>query len=190
MPLSHFSKVFAAQDAKVAKMLTDVSGGAATYSTSVDVPGIKSVEISGSIENKTLRGDNALLDQDSIITEVTASVEHAKLSLDALAVFLGGAVVDSGTTPAQLATWDLVGGATAPSKPQPFRLEALSVSADSIGGAVKFTLHKCTLGSFPDMGLAEEDYRTSSFDVNTSPLLATGNKWLSVVLQETAAALT
>lgn len=190
MPLSHFSKVFAVTDAKVAKMLTDVSGGSATYSASIDVPGVKTVEISGTVESKELRGDNALLDKDSVLTEVAASVEHAKLSLDVLAVMLGGAVVDSGTTPAQLATWDLVGGSTAPSKPVPFRLEGLSVSADTIGGAVKFSLHKCILDSFPDMGLEEEDYKTSNFDVQCAPLLATGNKWLSIVFQETATALT
>jgi hypothetical protein len=124
-----------------------------------------------------------------VLKNVSATDEHAKLSLDALAVFLGGAVVDAGTTPNQTATYDLVGGSTAPSKPTPFRLEGLSVSADTIGGAVKFTLHKCILDSLPEMGLAEEDYQTSSFDVATSPLLATGNKWMSVVLQETATAL-
>lgn len=189
MPLSHFSKVFAVVDAKVAKLTADPSGGTPTYATSVDVPGIKTVGITGAIESKELRGDNALLDKDAIISNVAASVEHAKLSLDALAVFLGGSVVDAGTTPNQTATWDLVGGSTAPSKPQPFRIEALSATADTIGGAVKFTLHKCLLDSLPEMGLEEEDYRTSSFDVATTPLNGTGNKWLSVVLQETATAL-
>lgn len=190
MPISHFSKVFAVQDAKVAKMLTDVSGGSATYATSVDVPGIKTVTISGSIESKTLRGDNALLDRDAVISEVSASVEHAKLSLDVLAVMLGGSVVDSGTTPNMVGTYSIVGGSTAPSKPAYFRLEAVSVSADTVGGNVKFALPKAILDSMPDMGLAEEDYQTSSFDVQTMPLLATGNKWLDIVFSETAAVLT
>jgi hypothetical protein len=186
MPLSHFSKVFAVSDAKVAKMLTDVSGGAATYSTSIDVPGIKSVEISGDIESKELRGDNALMDRDAVISNVSATVEHAKLSLDMLSAMLGGTVTDAGTTPNQTSVWDL----TATSKPVPFRLEAVSASSDSIGGQVRFTLHKAILDSFPDMGLAEEDYRTSSFDVGCMPLLATGRKWMSIEFQETAVALT
>lgn len=188
MPISHFTKVFAVTDAKVSKMTADPAGGTPTYATSIDVPGIKSVEISGDIDSKELRGDNALLDKDAVITNVSASVEHAKLSLDFLAATMGGAVVDAGVTPNQTATWDLVGGAT-PSKPVPFRLEARSASSDVIGGAVLFTLHKAILDSFPDMGLAEEDYRTSSFDVGTMPLLGTGNKWLSVVHHETAPTL-
>lgn len=190
MPLSHFSKVFAVTDAKVAKVTADNAGSATTYATSVDVPGVKTVEISGTIDGKELRGDNVLLDKDAVLREVSASVEHAKLSLDALAVFLGGSVVDAGTTPSQTSTYDIVGGSTAPSKPVPFRLEGLSVSADTIGGAVKFTLHKCVLDSMPDMGLAEEDYRTSSFDIQAMPVNGTGNKWLSIVFQETATALT
>lgn len=184
MPLSRISKVFAVKDAKIYPLLTDPAAGSATYGPAIDVPGIKTVGISGSIESKTLRGDNRLLDSDSVITEVTVSIEYAKLSLDVLSALMGGAVADSGTTPAQLSTWSL----TADSKPMPFKLEAVSVSADTIGGDVLFRLPKVSLSSFPDLGLEEEDYKTFSAEGSASPLNA-GGKWVDVVLRETAAVL-
>lgn len=186
MPISHFTKVFAVTDAKVAKLTADPSGGSATYAASIDIPGIKSIKISGDVENKKLRGDNALLDSDSVITNVTAEVEQAKMSLDEVAMFMGMTVVDSGTTPNQVANMDLTGGG----KPAPFKLSGVSATADVIGGNVSIILHKCVLSSFPEFGLAEEDYQTVSFKADAMPLLATGNKWLSIAHNETALVLT
>lgn len=185
MPVTHFSKVFAVTDAKIAKLLTDPSGGSPTYATSMDVPGIKEVTISGDIERKELRGDNGLLDVDVTISNVTAQVNHAKLHLDVLAIILGGTVTDSGTTPSQVAEWSLLNT----SKPGYFRLEAVSASADPVGGAVKFTLHKAIASGFPDLGLAEEDYRTTGFQASCMPLLANG-KWITAAVHETAPVLT
>lgn len=182
MPLSHFSKVFAVKDAKVSPLTADPSGGSPTYGASIDVPGIKSVTVSGSVETKTLRGDNTLLDADSVLTDVTVAFEYAKLSLDILAATLGGAVVDGGTTPDQTADWEL----TSESKPLPFKFEAVSASADTIGGDVLIALHKVILSSFPELGMAEEDYKTAPLEGNSMPLLSTG-KWLTVSLRESVA---
>lgn len=181
MPLSHISKVYAVTDAKVRPLLTDPAGGSPTYGAAIDVPGIKSVAITGTIETKRLRGDNTQLDADSVLTELNASFEYAKLSLDLLAAWLGGAVTDSGTTPAQKASWDL----TAASKPRPFLFEAVSATADTIGGNVGMVLWKCQPSSFPELGFAEEDYRTGSLEVATSPLISNG-KWFTPTLNETA----
>lgn len=184
MPLKHFSKVFAVTDAKIAALTADPDGGTAVYSTSIDVPGIKSVTISGSVESKSLRGDNTLLDRDAVISEVNVSIEYAKLSLDILTAALSGAVVDSGTTPAQTSTWSL----TNASKPLPFKLSAKSASADTIGGDVMLLLPKIVVSSFPELGLAEEDYKTFTLEGAAMPLLATG-KWLDIVLREQSAVL-
>lgn len=186
MPVSHVTKVFAVSDAKLAKLLTDPAGGAATYATSIDIPGIKSFKIGGDVESKSLRGDNTLLDSDAVLTNVTVEVEQAKMSLDELAMFMGMTVTDSGTTPNQVATLDLTAGG----KPAPFKLSGVSASADAVAGNVSIILHKCILSGFPEFGLAEEDYQTVSFKANAMPLLATGNKWMSVAHNETALVLT
>lgn len=185
MPLAHFSKVFAVTDAKIAKLLTDPAGGPATYGTSLDVPGIKAVGVSGDVEVKELRGDNGLLDKDVTITNVQVAVGHAKLHQDILAIILGGAVVDSGTTPNQKSQWDLLGT----SRPSYWKLEAVSASADFVGGNVHWQFHKTIVSGFPEMGLAEEDYQDVSFTGDCAPLIANA-KWVSNILNETAAVLT
>lgn len=187
MPIAHFTKAFGTQDAKVSPLTDDPSGGSATYGTSVDVPAIKSVEISGDVNTVELRGDNALQDSATTLTNISATVTHGKLSLDVLSALFSGSVTDAGTGTAETATWDL----TATTALKYFKLEAAtpSTGADFVGGDVHFLLHKCIINGFPDLGLAEEDYRTSSFGAAAVPLLATGRKWLSIILNETAAAI-
>lgn len=187
MPISHVSKAFAVSDAKIAQMTADPAGGTATYASVIDVPGIKEVTLSGTVNSKELRGDNALLDARSVLQNLSITVSHAKISLDVLAVLLGGTNADSGTTPNMLATFDLLGADT----PNYFKFEATTPAdgADTIGGDVHIVLHKCVVSGLPDLGFAEEDYRTVGFSAVCSPLLATSNKWLSVTLNETAVAI-
>ncbi|KJK55646.1 hypothetical protein [Saccharothrix sp. ST-888] len=187
MPLSHVSKLFSIQDCKITALLTDPVSGTATYAAqSVDVPGIKSLAISGSMQSKTLRGDNTLLDTESYIDGVTGSAEHARLSLDALAVLLGGAVTDSGTTPAQKAVWSL----TASSVPQYFKIEGVTPpgGTDMISGDIHVVLYKCQLSKFPELGFTGDDYRIPKFELSAVPLASTG-KWMDVVFNETAIAI-
>jgi hypothetical protein len=190
MPVTHVSKVFAVKDCKVAKVTADVSGGTTTYATSIDVPGIKQVKIEGDVETKSLRGDNSLLDSDTVLTNVSATLQHAKISLDALAMMLSQTVTDSGTTPNQKAVLDIFGGSAAGAVViAPFKLSAISATADPVAGNVGFELWKCVLASFPGMGLDEEDYRIGDFKVNAMPRLSDG-KWLSPSINETALVLT
>lgn len=184
MPLSHISKVFAVTDAKIFKLLTDPSGGSATYGDAIDVPGIKSVTIGGEVSSVALRGDNTLLDSDSSLTAVTLTFEYAKLSLDAQAVFLGSTITDAGTTPNQTSTLELTNSDVF----NYFKFEAKSASADTIGGDVHFVIHKAKLSAFPETGLAEEDYRTFSVEATAVPLLSSG-KWVTTRFNETAAAI-
>lgn len=183
MALSHVSKLFAVVDAKMAKMTADPSGGSATYATSIDLPGIKSLEVGGQVNVKELRGDNQQLDVQVTLSNVTATVAHAKISLDALAVMIGSTVTDSGTTPNQIATMTLLGGSTF----SYFKLEGKTPTggSDSPTGDAHWVLYKCILNSFPSLGLAEEDYRTASFGVNCVPRIA-DSKILDGVLNETA----
>lgn len=186
MPLSHVSKLYAVSDSKIAKVTADPAGGATTYGASTDVPGIKEMSIGGNVNTVELRGDNSLLDQNSTLGNITVSVTHAKLSLDVLAIMLGGTVTDSGTTPNQIASW-LLKNTDAFSY---FSLEGKTptAGADTPTGDAHFKLHKCILTSFPDMGHAEEDYRIVSFEAVAVPLISNGNH-ITVTLNETAVAI-
>ena len=187
MPLSRVTKQYSVVDAKIAALTADPATGSPTYATVIDVPGIQTMEISGDVEVKTLRGDNVKLASNATISNIQVSVQHAKLSLDVLVAILGGTVTDSGTTPAQKSIWDLTSAtATLP----PFKLEGVTPpnGVDIVGGDLHWTLHKLTLSAFPDLGFAQEDYRVVSFTADADPLLSNG-KWISATLNETAAAI-
>lgn len=182
--LSHTTKLFSIVDCKITALTSDPIGGTAAYAaTSVDLPGIRSLAISGNMQTKSLRGDNTLLDTETYIDGVTAAAEHAKLSLDALAVMLSGAVTDTGTTPAQKAVWSL----TNTSVPLYFKVEGVTPpnGSDLIGGDVHVVLHKCILSKFPEMGMQGDDYRIPKFEVSAVPLASSG-KWMDIVFNETA----
>jgi hypothetical protein len=184
MPLSHVTKVFAAKDAKIFPLTADPAGGSPTYGTGIDVPGLKTVTIEGDINTAELRGDNTLLDNASSLGGITVSLEFAKQSLDLLGAMFGNTVVDSGVTPNQKSVWSLLGTSTLAY----VGMTCQAVGADTITGDVQFAIFKMILSSFPEMGLEEEDYKTSSVEFKAMPLIANG-KWIGVTLNETAAAL-
>jgi hypothetical protein len=187
MALSHVTKMFAVEDAKIYKMTADPAGGTTTYGTAVDVPGIKSVTISGDIENKELRGDNTLLDSNSVLTGLSVAWENAKLSTAVLEILLGGATVDSGTTPNQIATYTLLNSDVL----SYFKFEAKSPTggSDAVTGDIHFIFPKCIVSEFGDLGLAEEDYQLTSGAAKCLQPLGTGGKRMQVVINETAAAI-
>jgi hypothetical protein len=176
------TKVYAVQHAQIATLLTDAVGAAATYGEWFDVPGIKSLVLSGDMDTKQLRGDNRLIDQEAMITGLTAKFENAKLSLQNLAVMLGGTVGvrTAGATSAYAGTgWGLASTAS----PKSFGLRAISATADAPGGAVAFVMSKCALSGFPEIGAAEEDYQIVSGEVNVNPPTGT-SPWLDVIIMD------
>lgn len=189
MPISHFTKSYGSKDAKASLLTADPAGGAPAYATSIDLPGIKKVIISGDVETKQLRGDNTKLDSDTTLTNIKAELEIAKLDLDLLAMWLSQTVVDAGTTPNQTATLDITGGGASTLRFRPFKLAVITATSDQVAGNVGFTLWKCVLNAFPELGTEEEDYKTVKVGVDASPLISNG-KWLTPSINETALVLT
>ena len=185
MPLARVSKLFGTKDAKIAKLTADPAGGPATYGTTIDVVGIKSVVLGGDVEVKELRGDHSLLDSDSTLTNITVTFNYAKLGLDSLAVMLGGVVADSGVTPNQIAKWSLLGSDGLFNN---FKFTAQVFSTDFAGGDAIIELHKCKISSFPEMGTEEEDYQLFSQEATVVPRLS-DSKWIDISYRETTAAL-
>lgn len=186
MAAPHFSKVFAVSDCKIAKITADTSGGSTTYASVVDVPGIKSVGITGDVNSVELRGDNQSLDFSATLGAMTVSVEHAKISLDVLPVLLGGTTTDSGTGAAEIATYAQLGT----NVPNYWKLEAKTPTGgvDEVAGDLHLVFYKCIVSSYPEFGFAEEDYQIVSFEARAVPRLS-DSKLFDVVLNETAAAI-
>lgn len=186
MPISHTSKLYAVEDAKIYELTADPDGGAPTYGAAIDIPGIKVVGIGGSVNSTTLRGDNSLLDSFSVLENVEVSMEWAKVSIDAQAIMLGGTATDGGTTPNETATFARL----RTDRLKYFKLEAKTPAdgVDPVGGDAHLIFHKCILSGFPESGLAEEDFQTQSVSIMSVPLIS-NDKWWDVVINETAAAL-
>lgn len=185
MPIAHFSKLFGVEDAKVYPMTAD-SGGAPTYGAGIDVPGVKSLEITGAVDSKRLRGDNRLLDVFSVLTDVNGRLNFAKISLDLMALLLGSPVVDAGSGSTETATWSLTGA----SAPAFWKIEAKTPTngVDFVGGDAHIIFYKAVLSAFPGMGFAEEDYQLPGIEFATTPAISNA-KWMDVVFNETAAAI-
>ncbi|MFF7313343.1 phage tail protein [Streptomyces sp. NPDC008137] len=186
MAISRVTKLYAVEDAKIFPLISDPEGGTPSYGAGIDVPGIKSMEISGDVEVKELRGDNGLLDSDATISNISVSYPHAKLSLDVLVALIDSTVTDSGTGTAESSKWKLQRGA----KPLPYKLVGKTPTGggDIVGGDVHFSLLKCVMSSFPGLGLAEEDYRTIENEARCVPLISTGD-WIDIDINETAVAI-
>ena len=182
MALAHFSNVYGITDCKVAPITADTSGGT-TYGALVDVPGVKSMEISGTVNTKRNRGDNKLLAVRSLIESMQASVPYAELSLDLLAAIAGGSVTDTGSTPNQKATYAQLGANT----PKYFKLEAKTDAMDFISGDGHILLYKCMMTAFPTFGLAEEDF--AGYQLTAEAMPRGDDKFFDIVFNETAAAI-
>src|SRR5690606_17319349 len=127
---------------------------------------------------------NTLLDSDSSLQTVTVTFNYAKLDLDALAVFLGGNVADTGVQPNQKATFSRVGTDAF----NYFKFEAQVTGVDTVGGDGHIIIYKAKLSEFPQIGTAEEDYQTFAVTGVAVPLISTG-AWFDIELNETASAI-
>lgn len=180
MTVSPVSKLYSTEDCKIAPMLSDVAGFA-SYGTAVDVPGIRAVTMTPQIESKELRGDNRLLDADSTLVGVEISATHAKLSIEALEVLLGGDV----TLGASTSTYVQDGGIALPKWSIGWRTP--DNGGDSTGGDVQFRVAKCVITAY-QLGTAQEDYQELSFSAKGFVRLA-DDRLFDIGINATAAAI-
>lgn len=190
MAITHNTPVFSVDQAKVYAMLTDPAGGSATYGTGVALPGVRSVAIDPDVLNKELFGDNIILALAAKTRKVAAKVGYAKLDLDVLPILTGASTVDTGTTPNQVATYTLTDAVIPVYFKLEFRILSVELPSAAGGGSLNVTLHKCKItnwGGGP--GAVMEDFQLSEFDLSAIRTNATGNKIMTVVFNETLAAL-
>jgi hypothetical protein len=189
MALGHTTKKYGVNDAKIHKLSTDVAATAPTYAAAVDVPGVKSLKTTLSVDTKTLRGDNTLLSADSVLSEISGTVEYARFSFDIWTALTNALATDAGTTPNQTVTMAI----SQSTLPAFAKVEAQTLQTDYVGGDVHIIFWKAMPGSMP-VGLEEEDYDIQSFDFMAVPTIGTpasnpANAWLTYVANETLVAV-
>lgn len=185
MPITHDSKLFSTEDAKVGKLLTDPSGGSATYGALVDIPGIREVSLGFELNTVSLTGDNRELETDTVLRAVTLGWGQAKVSLDALAILIGGAVTDSGVAPNQIAQFRRLGADVLPY----FRFAAKTPTSgiDVSTGAGRIEVFKCKITDY-SIPFVEQDYAIISASARGVTRLSDDRIW-DLVLSETATAI-
>lgn len=156
MTLSRVTKLYGVADAKIFPLTTDDITTLA-YGAAIDVPGIQSIKLTPNYEDKELKGDDAVLEADTKLLSIDFSFQHAKLSLDALAVLEGGTVTDSGVSPNQKTTYTQ----TTASKPQYFKFEGQIRYVDQAAGDVHLVLYKAKAGKV-DIEVKGDDYVIAS----------------------------
>lgn len=148
--LAKESVILGINDAKISPITVDDST-ALTYGAAIDVPGITEIKVTPSFVEKELRGDEQVKDNYSKLDFIDWSFANSILSLDVLAILIGGTVTSGGVTPNQKQTYKLKNT----DKPKYFKLEGKSDYADV--GDVHVVLYKCK-ASRCEYTLIGEDY--------------------------------
>lgn len=177
MPLAKESVILGIDDAKMFPLTTDDSTELA-YGAAVDIPGVTSLKLSPKFVEKELRGDESILDQYSKLDYIDWSFENSVMSLDALAILLGGAVTASGVTPNRSQTYKL----NKSHKPGYFKIEGKSDYADV--GDAHAVLYKCKANKV-DYSFVGEDYAKVSAAGKAIPTKYNGDI-KDIVFNETA----
>ncbi len=175
--LTKESVVLGINDAKIFPITKDDSTSL-TYGAAIDVPGIRSLKVTPTFIEKQLKGDETVIDTYAKLEQIDWSIEHGVISLDALAVMVGGAVQAGGTSPNKNQTYSL----TKDDLPKYFKLEAKIDYTDV--GDVHFVLYKCKCTSF-DYTLQGDEYATISASGKAIPTMKDG-KIKDIVFNETA----
>lgn len=178
-------KVMELTDVKIYEMTAD-SGVGPTYGTGISVPGAVKVGIKPEMATTELEGDGSLLDVFSKMKAAEVSLEAAYLNMDVLAILSGVTVTQSGTTPDQVASYEV----DKDSRPKWFKIEGRWMYPGLGLGSVNFTLYKCkaTDPGAIEVNDANGDFGSMVVAAKAVPTESTGKIYL-VAANETAAAL-
>ncbi len=132
--LTHVTKLYGVAQVKISKLLTDTASET-TYDKPVTATGIQQLGFDPQFDEKQLEGDDKVLESDTKFKQMNFTFVNAKVSLDVLAILLGGKVTDVSTTP-KTATYSL----TNLDKPSYFKLEGQCRFTDV--GDAHFILYK------------------------------------------------
>ena len=158
MALKTVTKLFGVDDAKLFPVTED-SETQFTYGTGIDLPGVRQISLTYEIEEKSLTGDEKVLDVSNKIKSVSFNIEYAKLSLEVLAQLTGGSYSTSGSDDTETAVFSFGDG----DLPNYFQLKAQILDTNNDGGDVHFCIYKAKATAIPLNGV-QDDFATLTFD--------------------------
>ncbi len=154
-------------DLKLRKLLADPVGGSPAWDPYFDVPSVQSCSCQATVKTKNLPGDATIRDIFTKVTGLNGSVRSGEISIDMLAVLLGG---DKLTELSGARTRYKHKGAHLPNF---FGLEGQvrykGGSDVALGGDFHLVAYKCKITNF-SIEFQNEEYALVSFDWQAIPL--------------------
>ncbi|UJQ86716.1 major tail protein [Gordonia phage Jalebi] len=141
------------------------SSGTVLGNTSIDLPYMQTFSFSETEEFQELRGDDKVITTRGQGAQVEWSLESGGISLKAWAVFTGGTVTESGTTPNRKVTLRKLATANRPY----FRIEGQAIS-DS-GGDLHAIVYRCRCNDTIEGEFADGEFFVTSVSGLGLPLL-------------------
>ena len=158
MALKTVTKLFGVDDAKLFPVTED-SETKFTCGEGIDLPGVRQISVTYEMEEKSLTGDEKVLEVSNKIKSVTFNMEYAKLSLEILAQLTGGSYTKTGSDDDEVGTFSFGGG----DLPNYFQLKAQILDTSNDGGDVHFCIYKAKATAIPINGV-QDDFATLTFD--------------------------
>lgn len=160
------------------------SAGSVLGGTSIDLPYMQTFSFSETEEFQELRGDDKVITTRGQGSQVEWSLESGGISLKAWAVFTGGTVTESGTTPNRKVVLRKLATASRPY----FRVEGQAIS-DS-GGDLHTIVYRCRCNDSIEGEFADGEFFATSVSGLGLPLLdADFDLLYDFVQNETAVAI-
>lgn len=158
MALKTVTKLFGVDDAKLFPVTED-SEAQFVCGEGIDLPGVRQISLTYEIEEKSLTGDEKVLEISNKIKSVTFNMEYAKLSLEVLAQLTGGTYKTTGEDDSAVGSYTFGGG----DLPNYFQLKAQILDTSNDGGDVHFCIYKAKATAIPINGV-QNDFATLTFD--------------------------
>lgn len=158
MALKTVTKLFGVDDAKLFPVTED-SEAQFVCGEGIDLPGVRQISLTYEIEEKSLTGDEKVLEISNKIKSVTFNMEYAKLSLEILAQLTGGTYTTTGEDDSAVGSYTFGGG----DLPNYFQLKAQILDTNNDGGDVHFCIYKAKATAIPINGV-QNDFATLTFD--------------------------
>lgn len=181
--LSTTTYVAAIDSARISPLLTDPSGGSATYGASIVVPGVTEITATPNVKTVDINGDNQNLATLTFTNDCSVKFDFAEFSFDLVPYIWGGAVSSSGSDPNGLRRWDWSferGGF--------FKIEGRAVGTLDPGSDFHLVLGRVNIVTPPPIGMKYQDNSPFSCTGKAYKMRSTGIA-LSAVYNGTALAI-
>lgn len=169
-----FVKSYSITDARIAPLTGETPG------TLIDLPGIRSIEVTLATDSTELRGDNTVIAVANLGQTLEFQAEAGGISFDAYKTMTGKNYTDTGTTPAITRTMHFGGSDDRPY----FYLVGVAPADDGVG-SLELHVYKAKLTGNVQFGFKDGEFMTPGFTGKGVPRTADG-RLFTLAAKETA----